>query len=76
MYCGPNIPGVAAPGLIFTTPPPLLQEHMDKCHALKALVVEPKEFARVKQAASRTGTLEHTQYQKARAYLSGGGGKA
>lgn len=71
MYCGPIIPGVATPGLIFTDPPPLLKEHLDICPALKMFVVDPKEFARTKQAIAQTGSLEHTQYLKALEYLKG-----
>lgn len=69
MYCGPNIPGVAVPGLLFTEPSTLLKAHLEGCPALASLVVDPKEYIRVKQAISRKGSLESTQYRKALDYL-------
>lgn len=72
MYCGPNIPGVANKGLIFTEMPPLLAEHVRSCPALRSLITDPADFGRVKQAISRKGSLEHTQYQKALEYLRKG----
>lgn len=72
MYCGPSIPGVASQGLLFTEPPPLLREHMEKCPALRSLIISPRDYGRVRQSVARKGSLENTQYRKALEYLRKG----
>ena len=72
MYCGPNIPGVANPGFLFTEAPPRLKEHLEKCAPLKTFIIDPKEYARVKQAITKKGSIENVQYQKAAEYLTKG----
>lgn len=69
MYCGPDIPGVANPGMLFSEPPPLFKEHMENCPALRGFVVAPADYARIKQKISSKGSLENTQYRKALEYL-------
>jgi len=69
MYCGPDIPGVAADGLLFKETPPMLKKYMEECPALKIFVVEPKDYGRIRKAISTKGSIEHTQYKKAFEYL-------
>lgn len=72
IYCGPNIPGIAAPGTIFIKPPDIFLAHVEKCPAIKTFLVDPKRYISVKEKAAKSGSLENTQYKKVLEYLKKG----
>ena len=72
IYCGPNIPGIAAPGAIFIKPSDILLAHVEKCPAIKTFLVDPKQYISVKEKAAKSGSMENVQYKRVLEYLKKG----
>lgn len=68
IYVGPTMPGLAAQGQTFLSLPLALEEHIERCPSIRALLIPPSRWAQVRNSPQARICSE-----RVRAYLNDNG---